>query len=176
MQDEFLVNARRSIGHIGVSFEKLESFVTDTALLHIVAMKNNMPVLFYLLKSAHNVTRESVDDDTIARCADTLNFKDGYGNTVMHYMALRNGFLDESDEMRRCMHILRGFGADLKITNNAKESVHDVLRSCAITCTSHDATAECAYFDAMRDAITISKRDAYIEPCIEHRSQRCIIM
>ena len=173
MQHEILVNARRSIGHIGVSFEKLEFFATDTALLHIVAMKNNMPVLFYLLKSAHNVTRESVDDDTIARCADTLNFKDGYGNTVMHYMALRNGFLDEADEMRRCMHILRGFGADLKITNNAKESVHDVLRSCAITCAPHDSTAECAYFDAMRDAITISsKRVAYTEPA----SQQCIIM
>ena len=173
MQHEILVNARHSIGHIGASFEKLESFASDIGLLHIVAMKNNMPVLFYLLKRAHNVTRESVDNDTIARCADTLNFKDGYGNTAMHYMALRNGFVDEADEMRRCMHILRGFGADLKITNNAKESVHDVLRFCAITCAPHDSTAECAYFDALRDEITISnKRGAYTEPA----PQQCIII
>lgn len=168
LPEQFLALTRRSIRIVGVSFANFEQYVPNTTALHIAAIRNNIPVLFFFIKSAHDISRAHLDAETMRQCADTLNTQDAYGNTVMHYMALRNAFEDEAANMRWHMTILYDFGANLSIANNANETVHNVLGTCSLICTT-DIKLGGVSFDAR------SRRVAHVPP-ISEQGTSCSIL
>lgn len=101
------------------------------------------------------MTRDSVDDETFEKCRQSLNARDMYGNTPLHYLALRNAFPDEAPAVCSHVKMFCGFGADLTILNNAGESMQDVADSGVITCTS-DITRSGIQYNAKADSISFS--------------------
>ena len=168
LPEQFLALTRRSIRIVGVSFENLEQYVPNTTALHIAAIRNNIPVLFFFLKSAHGISRTHLDAETMRQCADTVKTQDAYGHTVMHYMALRNGFEDEAANMRWHMKILYDFGANLSIANNANETVHNVMTTCSLICTT-DIKLGGVFFDAR------SRRVAHVAPTTQQAASCSIL-
>jgi hypothetical protein len=104
----------RALPTFGTRFYELEEMGGTTAL-GILAIKNNIEAFRALL---------FIHTDTIK----ALRFKDIYGNTPMHYLALRGvdacGVLGYMQEL----------GGDLTARNLAGEDVRQVLHSRKITC------------------------------------------
>ena len=104
----------RALPTIGTRFYELEEMGGTTAL-GILAIKNNFDALLNLLSMHSNFI-------------EALSFTDIYGNTPMHYFALRGveacgilGYLEER-------------GGDPTVCNFANEDVRQVLQSRRITC------------------------------------------
>lgn len=150
---DFLRKVRAGVKPIGRFLPLLECHASHTTVLHIVAMRNNVPALFLFLKEAHALTPTSTDDATFARCAESLNHQDLYGNTPLHYLALRSAFPEEATVLQMRMETMRGFGADFQIGNKAGETVYDVLASGTLTCSSDPERGGVRYH-AATDTIT----------------------
>lgn len=89
--------------------------MAGTTALGLLAIKNNIAAFMHLLALA--------DDPLLA-----LNAKDLYGNTPLHYFALRG-----EGAAAVCAH-LEEVGADRRGANHAGETPCVVLRSRCITC------------------------------------------
>ena len=100
----------------------------NTLPLHLVAMRNNMPVLCMFLQRAHNITRASTDDATFAKCKAVLILQI-FMRHILHYLALRNAFPEESANLLPSLNLLYGMGAEFDIENNAGETMRDVANS-----------------------------------------------
>ena len=105
----------KALPTIGARFYELEEMGGTTAL-GILAIKNNLEAFLALLY---------MRTDTVNVL---LNTGDIYGNTPMHYWALRGV------EAYSVLKYLEEHGADLKALNFANEDVCQVLGSQRITC------------------------------------------
>ena len=167
--EDFAMQTRTTVGVIGQTLKGLEQHVPFTSCFHIVSIRNNVPMLFYFLKSVHNIQRFNIDEQTMKQCAMSLNSRDVYGNTVMHYLALRNAFEDECAQMLEHMRLMIRFGANLNILNNANESVHHVLNTCRVICTTNPSLGGIC-FDSKRQCVShiaLVSRDAPISCCLQ---------
>lgn len=153
--EDFFSNVSKSVPAVGRRFAVLEAYTQHTLPLHLVAMRNNIPVFCLFLQKAHHMTRDSVDNDTFEKCRQSLNARDIYGNTPLHYLALRHAFPDETATMWSHVNMFCGFGADLTIRNNAGESMGDVADSGVITCT-FDITRGGIQYSAKADSVSFS--------------------
>ena len=104
----------RALPTIGTRFHELEEMGGTTAL-GILAIKNNFDAFLALL---------SMHSDSIK----ALSFTDIYGNTPLHYFALR-GF-----EACGILGYLEERGGDPTARNLANEDMRQVLQSRRITC------------------------------------------
>lgn len=150
---DFLRTVQAKVKPIGRYLPLLECHASQTTALHIVAMRNNVPVLFLFLKEAHALTPTSTDDAAFAKCAESLNHQDLYGNTPLHYLAIRLAFVEEAAVVQMRMETMRGLGANFEIANKAGESVYDVMRSGMVTCSSAPERGGVRYH-AATDTIT----------------------
>ena len=167
-KEDFMTQTRKSVPAIGRQFVLLEACTPNTLPLHLVAMRNNMPVLCMFLQRAHNITRTSTDDATFAKCKDSLNTTDIYGNTPLHYLALRNAFPEESANLLPSLNLLYGMGAEFDIENNAGETMRDVANSGILTCSSNIDMGGVRY-NVLTDEIE------HIHPLVE-MERKCVIM
>ena len=96
---------------IGNRFVELE-YMAGTTALGLLAIKNNITAFIHLLTLSDDTKRE-------------LSVQDMYGNTPLHYFALRGGAV---------FSYLEELGADGNMVNNGQQSAHAVLRSRRIVC------------------------------------------
>ena len=151
--EDFAMQTRTTVEVIGQTLKGLEEHVPYTSCFHVVAIRNNIPMLFYFLKSAHNIQRYHITAATMKLCAMSFNCRDAYGNTVMHYLALRNAFEDECASMLEHMRLIVQLGANLDVLNNANESVHHVLNTCRVICTTNPTLGGIC-FDSKRQNVS----------------------
>ena len=122
---------------IGVQYVELER-MAGTTILGLLAIKNNVSAFLHMLSFNNNIP-------------DALNAQDLYGNTPLHYFALRG------EEKSALIAHLREMGACI-LTNRAQQSPHTVQVSRRIVC--RDAGNE---FGASYCAI---RRVVSIVPCV----------
>lgn len=112
MSDGF--SALRAVPTIGTRYHELEEMGGTTAL-GVLAIKNNLECFLHLL-SMHEGSE------------DALNQQDIYGNTPLHYWALR-GF-----QACGVVGYLQEMGGDFGACNFAGESVSKVMETRSVTC------------------------------------------
>lgn len=98
---------------IGVQYVELER-MAGTTILGLLAIKNNVSAFLHVLSFNQNIP-------------DALNAQDLYGNTPLHYFALRG------KENCALSAQLREMGASI-LTNRAQQSPHTVQVSRRIVC------------------------------------------
>ncbi len=135
MNDEFAVLRRRHATH-GEQYYELEEMGGTTAL-GLLAIKNNIGTFMELMQLSDNHDRV------------LLNTPDLYGNTPLHYFALRG-----ANVSRGVLAMLEERGGDCHARNHAGESVFDVLKCRRITCKEPYIMLG-AQFCAVRLAITV---------------------
>jgi ankyrin repeat protein len=118
---------------IGVQYVELER-MAGTTILGLLAIKNNVSAFLHMLSFNNNIP-------------DALNAQDLYGNTPLHYFALRG-----KENCALSAH-LREMGACI-LTNRAHQSPHAVQVSRHIVC-CEDGNKFGASYCAIRQVVTI---------------------
>ena len=122
---------------IGVQYVELER-MSGTTIWGLLAINNNVSAFLHLLSFNNNIP-------------DALNAQDLYGNTPLHYFALRG-----KENYALSAH-LREMGACI-LTNRAHQSPHIVQVSRCIMC-CEDGNKFGASYCAIRQVVSIVRCD-----------------
>ena len=119
---------RRTVATIGVPFTALEASGGLT-IFGMLAIKNDASTFSSYMKRLMHIPDDDMDltPEIEAATKETLNSKDVYGNTPMHYWAAR----EDQKEILTC---LLQFGGCLRIHNNAGQRGIDIMREKKLKC------------------------------------------
>lgn len=119
---------------VGVHFRELEHMAGTTAL-GFLAIRNNITTFMHLLSLYENPRR-------------ALNVEDIYGNTPLHYFALRGNSAGAT------IAYLEEMGADRGYRNHANDTPSSVLASRKLSCRERDQSVG-AFFCSARLLVSV---------------------
>lgn len=121
------------VATIGVQFVELER-MAGTTVLGLLAIKNNVSAFLHILSFSKNIP-------------EALNAQDLYGNTPLHYFALRGretcALVAHLSEMGACI-----------LSNYARQSPLAIQLSCRIVCCEENKRVGASYC-AIRQVVSV---------------------